>query len=82
MAVRKGKRMKRFWVYILASRNGVLYTGMTNELKRRVFEHKSGRGSTFTARYRVNRLVFYDHFPTAIQAIEAEKRIKGWKRFK
>jgi putative endonuclease len=55
---------------------------MTNDLERRVREHKQGLVPGFTARYRVSRLVFHESFPTAVQAIEAEKRIKGWSRAK
>jgi putative endonuclease len=74
--------MRQFWVYILTSRSGVLYIGVTNDLERRVFEHKKKRVPGFTARYNVDRLVFYEAFRDPAQAIEAEKRIKGWKRDK
>jgi putative endonuclease len=71
-----------FYVYILASKSGVLYTGMTNDLKRRVWEHKQKQVPGFTAKYNVTLLMWYEAFPTAIQAIEMEKRIKVWKREK
>ena len=74
--------MRQFWVYILTSRSGVLYVGVTNDLERRMWEHKNKRVPGFTARYNVDRLVFLESFPDAVQAIEAEKRIKGWKREK
>jgi len=74
--------VRQFHVYILSSRSGVLYVGMTNNIDRRIVEHKEGRVPGFTSKYRVNRLVWCEAFPTALQAIEAEKRIKGWTRAK
>ena len=57
-----------------------LYVGMTNNLQRRVFEHKEGSGSSFTSKYGLTRLVYYDILSSANAAIDAEKRIKGLKR--
>ena len=74
--------MKQFYVYVLTSRSGTLYVGVTNDLERRVFQHKQKRVPGFTARYNVTRLVFYEAFPDAMSAIAAEKKIKGWKRDK
>jgi putative endonuclease len=74
--------MGTYYVYILTNRSRTLYTGVTNELERRVQEHKEGRGSAFTRKYKINRLVYYEAFPTALEAIAAEKRIKGWTRAK
>jgi putative endonuclease len=71
-----------YYVYIVASRSRVLYVGMTNDLERRVFDHKAKRMPGFTARYNVTRLVYYQSFPSPWQAIEAEKKIKGWTRAK
>ena len=68
-------------VYILASgRNGTLYTGVTSDLIRRVWEHREGLGSTFAARYGVIRLVWYEHHGMMAMAIAREKRIKKWNR--
>ncbi len=68
-------------VYILASkRNGTLYTGVTNDLGRRVDEHRSGRGSDFVTRYRVVLLVWAEAYDDIVEAIAAEKRIKRWRR--
>ncbi|MCK7614589.1 GIY-YIG nuclease family protein [Roseibium sp. CAU 1639] len=73
--------MRRFWVYILASRkNGTLYTGVTNDISRRVFEHQTGQGSRFAARYGATRLVWYEEHSFAPQAIAREKAIKSWPR--
>jgi putative endonuclease len=74
--------MRQCYVYIVASKTAVLYVGMTNDLERRIYEHKQKLVPGFTAKYNVNILVFYDVFPTAIEAIEAEKKIKGWTRAK
>jgi len=74
-------RKREYWVYILASkRNGTLYIGMTNNLSRRVWEHKQGLVEGFTKKYGVHRLVYSDSFPDPRQAIDAEKRLKKWNR--
>lgn len=62
--------------------SGVLYVGMTNHLQRRVKQHKEGTVEGFTKKYRINRLLFYEEFPSAIEAIAAEKQLKGWRREK
>ena len=71
-----------FYVYILASRSRVLYTGVTNDLGRRVREHKAGESEGFTKRYRVHRLVFFESFRDVRAAIAREKQIKLWRREK
>jgi putative endonuclease len=73
-----------YYVYILASGpSGTLYTGMTNDLSRRVNEHREGLGEGFTKKYGVKTLVYFEEFATATDAIHREKRIKkyprGWK---
>ena len=67
-------------MYIMASRSRVLYTGVTNDLARRVNEHKRGFNAGFTSRYRITRLVYYEEFPDIRDAIAREKAIKGWTR--
>ncbi|MFN3688025.1 GIY-YIG nuclease family protein [Salinarimonas sp.] len=70
-----------YYVYMLASRrNGTLYTGVTNDLSRRVFEHRQGAVPGFTRRYGVARLVWYEVHTEIEAAITREKRIKRWKR--
>lgn len=70
-----------YFVYILASRkNGTLYTGVTNDISRRVWEHKEGAVDGFTKRYSVSRLVYLEELATAHEAIRREKTIKGWPR--
>ena len=72
--------MRTYYVYLLASRSRVLYTGVTNNLARRVNEHKRGFNAGFTSRYRVTRLVYFEEFADIRDAIAREKEIKGWKR--
>ena len=73
--------MNTYWVYMMQSANGrVLYTGVTNDLNRRVGEHKEGQGSLFTAKYKCHKLVYYEDFGLIEQAIEREKEIKNMTR--
>jgi putative endonuclease len=73
--------MRSFYVYILASqKRGTLYIGVTNDILRRLDEHRRGKGSAFAARYGVMRLVHVEEFPTAIEAIAREKALKKWPR--
>ena len=73
----------QYYTYIATNnRNTVLYTGITNNLQRRMYEHKNKLVAGFTARYNVTKLIYYESFPTAYEAIEAEKKIKGWTRQK
>jgi putative endonuclease len=70
-----------FYVYILATRkDGPLYVGMTNDLHRRIFEHKSHAIRGFTWRYNVDRLVYWETFETPDAAIKREKQVKRWRR--
>jgi putative endonuclease len=70
-----------YWVYILASRpGGTLYIGVTNNLVRRVFEHREGLVPGFTKRYSVKMLVYYEAHDTAVAAIQREKNMKHWPR--
>ena len=71
----------RYFVYILASkRNGTLYIGVTNNLAKRVDEHKRGLASEFTKRYGVTMLVWYEEYPIVPHAIQRETNIKRWNR--
>ncbi len=73
---------KTYFVYIMSNRSKTLYTGVTNNLMRRVREHKTGAGSEFTSKYKLDRLVYFERFEDIRNAIEREKRIKGWLRIK
>jgi putative endonuclease len=73
--------MKFYYVYILSNkRNGTLYIGMTNDLGRRMREHKLRLNSGFASRYRLTRLVFFETLGDAYSAILREKQLKGWLR--
>jgi len=74
--------MRTYYVYIMTNRSGTLYTGVTNDLERRVYEHKSRIGSRFTTRYKIDRLVHFETFSNVLDAIAREKQIKGWVRAK
>jgi putative endonuclease len=71
-----------YFVYIITNRSKTLYVGVSNNLVRRVREHKAGIGSRFTAKYKLDRLVYFERFEDVRNAIEREKRIKGWLRLK
>ncbi len=76
-------RERRPAVYIVASRrNGTLYTGVTADLARRIWEHREGLGDGFTARYGCKLLVWFELYATMLEAIAREKRIKGGSRAK
>ena len=72
--------MRTYYVYIMASRSRVLYTGVTNDLARRVDEHKRGVNAGFTSRYRITRLVYFEEFADIRDAIAREKQVKDWTR--
>ena len=72
---------RQFYVYIMSNRSMTLYTGVTNDLTRRVIEHKAGEGS-FTSRYHFDRLVYFEDFDLIVDAIAREKQIKGMRRAK
>ena len=74
--------MRQYWIYILTNRSGTLYIGMTNDLERRIEQHKRKLIAGFTARYNITRLIYFESFPDPWQAIEAEKKLKGWTRAK
>ncbi|MBQ8394274.1 MAG: GIY-YIG nuclease family protein [Clostridia bacterium] len=72
-----------YYVYILTNkRNTVLYTGVTNNLERRLYEHKNKMVEGFTAKYNVNKLVYYEETGEVVSALTREKQIKGWLRIK
>jgi putative endonuclease len=71
-----------YFVYIMTNRSKTLYIGVTNNLMRRVRQHKEGGGTDFTSKYKLDRLVYFERFDDIHNAIEREKRIKGWLRIK
>ena len=74
--------MANYWVYITAGWSRVLYVGVTNNLTRRVWEHKNHAVPGFTRTYHVDRLVYFEDTSDALTAIAREKEIKGWRRTK
>ena len=74
---------KIYYIYIMTNlHNTTLYTGVTNDLHRRVQEHKRGEGGKFTRKYKLIKLVYYEAFPDVRAAITREKQIKGGSRMK
>ncbi len=73
---------KQYFVYIVTNKSSTLYTGVTNDLRRRMYEHKNKLVKGFTQKYNIDKLVFYEVFSNPRNAIEAEKRIKAWTRKK
>ena len=73
---------RNYYVYILANRSRTLYVGVTNDLVRRLAQHREGRPNSFTSRYAVTRLVHVEVATSARSAIEREKQIKRWSRRK
>ncbi len=78
----KSKAAKEYYVYILSNQRGTLYTGVTNDLERRVFEHKSKSVEGFTRKYNVSRLVYFETSDDVTAVIAREKQIKGMLRAK
>ena len=76
------RRQKRYYVYILASKNRVLYVGVTGFLMARILQHRYGECEGFTQRYKVNRLVYYEVFQYVNNATARETEIKKWRREK
>ena len=69
-----------YYVYLMTNKSGTLYIGVTNNLERRVWEHKSCALSGFTKKYAMDRLVYFEDYPYVVDAIGREKQIKGWLR--
>jgi putative endonuclease len=76
------RRVRRYYVYIMASRSLNLYTGSTDNIFRRALEHKQGENNGFTKRYNIDRLVYYETFRYVNNAIAREKQVKAWTRAK
>ena len=75
-------KVHQYFVYIMSSRSGTLYIGMTNSIYRRALQHKTGQIEGFASKYHCIRLVHYESFDDAHRAIGREKELKGWTRAK
>ncbi|MDP1709314.1 MAG: GIY-YIG nuclease family protein [Candidatus Komeilibacteria bacterium] len=74
---------KRYYIYIATNHECyILYTGVTNNINRRIYEHKQGIGSKFTKKYNINKLVYFEEYQDINQAIAREKQIKAGSRIK
>ena len=74
--------MNQYYVYIMTNPSRTLYTGVTNNLEIRTWQHKSGEIPGFTSKYKITRLVYFETTNDIISAIAREKKIKGWSRKK
>lgn len=74
--------MKKYYVYLMTNRSGTLYTGVTNDLYRRVYEHKNKLIPGFSSKYNITRLVYFEETSDIKTAVAREKQIKGWVRAK
>jgi putative endonuclease len=74
--------MKSYYVYIMANKGKMLYTGVTGDLEKRVYQHKNHLAEGYTKRYNINKLVYFEDTDDISIAIEREKQIKGWLRQK
>jgi len=72
--------VKEYYVYIMTNRSGTLYIGVTNDLYRRVMEHKTGEKDGFTKRYKMDRLLYMESTTDVRDALDREKQLKGWLR--
>jgi putative endonuclease len=72
--------MRDYFVYITTNHSGTLYTGVTNDLTRRMYEHKTQAGGSFTRKCRMSKLLYFEQTGDILSAIEREKQIKGWRR--
>ena len=74
--------MKTFYVYIMTNKSGTLYVGITNNIKRRAYEHRNKLSPGFASKYNITRLLYVEAIQDSISAIAREKQIKAWRRQK
>ena len=73
---------KQYFVYIMTNRSGTLYIGLTNDIKKRIYQHKNKLINSFTKKYNIDRFLYFETFSDVYSAIAREKVIKGWVRKK
>jgi putative endonuclease len=76
------KPMSNYYVYVMNNQTGTLYTGVTNDLRTRIYQHKHKLVEGFTSKYNVTRLAYFEETKDVTAAIQREKEIKGWRRSK
>jgi len=74
--------MKNYYVYIMTSQTGTLYTGVTSDLRKRIYQHKNKLVEGFTKKYDITRLAYYEETSDIKTALNREKEFKGWRRSK
>ncbi len=74
--------MKTFFAYILSNASRTLYVGFTNDLERRIHEHRAKQADSFTRKYNITMLAYMEEFDSSLEAIAREKQLKGWSRTK
>ena len=72
----------KYFVYILTNKSSTLYVGVTNDLIKRMYEHKHSLLEGFTSKYKINKLIYFEQYDEVLLAIQREKEIKGWLRSK
>lgn len=74
--------MKQYYVYIITNKSHTIYIGVTNNIQRRLYEHTKPSATGFTARYKLNKLIYLETYNDSLEAIHREKQLKGWTRSK
>ena len=74
--------MNQYYVYILTNKSGTLYVGFTNDIKKRLYQHRQKLVTGFTQKYNIDRLLYFETFGDPVSAIAREKQIKPWRRTK
>lgn len=73
---------RNYYIYILTNKSNTLYVGVTNDLQKRIWEHKEKIVSSFSSKYNLNKLIYFEEYKNVGEAIKREKQIKGWVRKK
>ena len=74
--------MKKYFVYILTNKSYTLYIGVTNNIRKRIYQHRHASIHAFTKKYNINKLIYIEEFRSIIEALDREKQLKNWSRKK